>query len=263
MPREKHPDQGLAGRYPLSVSVMDWGTGEVIDVSGVLVVSPKETTGYDWCWRFEVHDPSQGREASECSGRTLLRFIQAASASELVSVPREQIEAALRDIKPLRKYVERVLAGEDIDGEQVEREHDLNSLKSEQQRRDAEDQRREETDAKQKQEDEALREIKAAIGGKDLNRLLLVCRKIGVNTGFRKYTWHGVYTQETPLSLVAKANWKEGAIALLEGGAMTSSVIAETDSRGRTRYHDFSALGMPVPAPKSTTTKRRKASPES
>jgi hypothetical protein len=261
MPRKQTTN--LAGHYPLSVSVADWDTGEVVEVAGELHVRHKDTTGYDWCWRFEVHDPSQGRASSSCSGRTLVRFIQAASANELVSVPREQIEAALRDIKPLRNFVERVLAGEDLDGEQLEKARDLSVLNSEQQRQVAEDQRREGMNAEEKQKDEALREINGAIGEKDLNKLLLVCRKIGVNTGFKKYTWHGVYTQETPLSLVAKANWKEGVMALLEDGAMISSVIAETDSRGRTRYHDFSALGMPVPEPKSTSTKLRKASTES
>jgi hypothetical protein len=240
MPRKQTTN--LAGHYPLSISVADWDTGEVVQVAGELHVRHKETTGYDWCWRFEVHDPSQGRASSSCSGKTLLRFVEAASANEFVSIPHEEVKGALRDIGPLREYVERVFAGEDLDGEQLEKARDLSVLKSEQQRQVAEDQRREEMNAEEKKKDEALREINGAIGEKDLNRLLLACRKIGVNTGFRKYTWHGVYTQETPLSLVAKAKWKEGAMALLEDGAMSSSVIAETDSRGHTRYHDFSVF---------------------
>ena len=242
MPRKQPTHQDLAGRYPLSVSVADWDTGEVVEVSGQLHVRHKETTGYDWWWRFEVHDPSQGRASSSCSGRTLLRFVEAVSANEFVSIPREEVKGALRDIEPLREYVEKVFAGEDLDGEQRESELDLKALNSEQGRLDAENQRREEIDAKKKQEDEALREIKAAIGERDLNRLLLVCRSIGVNTGFRKYTWHGVYTQETPLSLSVNAGWREGALGLIQEGAATKDVVASTDSRSSTRYHDFSSL---------------------
>lgn len=242
MPRKQPTHQDLAGRYSLSVNVADWDTGEVVEVAGVLHVSRKETTGYDWCWRFEVHDPSQGRASSLCSGRTLLRFVEAASANEFVSIPREQVEAALRDIAPLREYVERVFSGEDLDGEGLESELDLKALKSEQERLDAENQQRAEMLARKKQEEEALREIKSAIGERDLNKLLLVCRNIGVNTRFRKYTWHGVYTQETSLSLSVAAGWREGARALIREGAATKDVVAATDSRGSTRYHDFSVF---------------------
>ena len=242
MPRKQPTHQDLAGRYPLSVSVADWDTGEVVEVAGVLHVELKETIGYDWCWRFEVHDPSQGRASSSCSGRTLLRFVEAASANELVSMPREQVEAALRDIAPLREYVERLFAGEDLDGERLESELDLKALQSEQERLDTESQQRAEMLARKKQEEEALGEINSAISERDLNQLLLVCHKVGVNTGFRKYTWHGVYTQETPLSLSVNAGWREGALALVQEGAATKDVVAATDSRGHTRYHDFSSL---------------------
>ena len=242
MHRKQPTHQDLAGHYLLSVSVADWDTGEVVEVAGELHVTPKETTGYDWCWRFEVHDPSQGCASSSCSGRTLLRFVEAASANEFVSIPREQVEAALRDIAPLREYVERVFSGEDLDGEGLESELDLKALKSEQERQDAENQQRAEMLARKKQEEEALREIKSAISERDLNKLLLVCQNIGVNTGFRKYTWHGVYTQETPLSLSVNAGWREGALTLIQEGAATKDVVAATDSRSSTRYHDFSSL---------------------
>jgi hypothetical protein len=123
-----------------------------------------------------------------------------------------------------------------------ESELDLKALKSEQERRDADSQQREEMLARKKQEEESLGEIKSAISERDLNKLLLVCENIGVNTGFRKYTWHGVYTQETPLSLSVSAGWREGALALIRKGAAIEDVVAATDSRSSTRYHDFSSI---------------------
>jgi hypothetical protein len=244
MPRKQPPHQDLAGRYPLSVSVADWDTGGVVEIAGVLHVRRKETTGYEWCWRFEVHDVSQerARASSSCSARTLLRFVEAASANEFVSIPREVVEGALRDVELLREYVDRVLAGEDLDGEQIESELDLKALNSAQERQDAENQKRDEILARKKQEEEALEEIKSAIIERDLNRLLLVCQNIGVNTGFREYTWHGVYTQETPLSLSVAAGWREGALALIREGAATKDVVAATDSRSFTRFHDCSVV---------------------
>lgn len=242
----------LAGQYSLAVNVTDWETQDAVEIDGILHVTPKETHGYEWRWRFEARDPAQGCAVSECFGRTLFRFIEAAATNDLVSVPREQIKHALLGISPLRDYVKKVLSGEELDGEQLEVELDKQSLRSEQQSREADLKQREQLQAQAEQQKTLLDEIKSAIANRDLAALLTVCRAIGVNTEFRKYSWHGVYTQETALSLAAQAGWREGARALVQEGALTDGVVAETDSRHRTRYHDLSAFTDSKTREKST-----------
>jgi hypothetical protein len=252
MSKRAATNQDLTGRYPLSIDVMDYDTGETIRFAGTLHVGHKETDGYDWSWSFELSDPAFGHATSVCRGRTLSRFIDEVVANEFVSVPRDQFEQALLEIPAIRGYVKKVFSGIELDGEHLERELEKKALIVEHQRREAELNKEKDALDQKERQDKALQEIKSVIAKRELDRLLKACREIGVNTEYRNYTWHGVYTQETALSLAAKAGWHEGAMALVREGAFTSGVVAETDSRHFTRYHDLTAFEGEANNSKST-----------
>ena len=267
------------GDYPLNIVVYDWGTGRSTNVSGTLSLEAtnKVTLGipeFSWSWEFLISEPDQGNDTNACVGETFMEFLEDLENVYQLTIPTDDLIRAIRRKRRFDAYIGELLAAyETVNEQDAKKDLEEKALEEEERKHNQEkwdqspdvrllisrgfevhfgkdwsDQATSIIGKSDVESFEALLRLgakqesrwwKMAIQTRSLPMLLAVASISSVNDSLRSYTWNGVYHNETPLTLVLRAGWREAVALLLARGAETERVISFTNSRGRTDYHDI------------------------